>query len=217
MEEEERGGPAARLLETSWSPEKIFPRSGNNSTNISIQQILSGGLAGFDNSGSPVWILPIGTVDIQGRNCFLLGSRDWCWRPGLLACVSKDEILDYCLRMVETSLKLMREKSASLGHPVLYHVVIIDMFGLNLQVRTINWSSSRKLVLVGLHSASADENCPDIPVSLWRFVGLQNDKIWWSVLFEEHYPHTLKSVHILNTSPVMKTVFRITKVTLYTK
>ena len=84
----------------------------------------------------------------------------------MLACVSKDEILDYCLRMVETSLKLMREKSASLGHPVLYHVVIIDMFGLNLQVRTINWSSSRKLVLVGLHSASADENCPDIPVSL---------------------------------------------------
>ena len=52
-----------------------------------------------------------------------------------MACVSRDEILDYGLRMVETSLKLMREKSISLGHPVLYHVVIIDMFGLNLQVR----------------------------------------------------------------------------------
>ena len=54
-----------------------------------------------------------------------------------MACVSKDEILDYGLRMVETSLKLMREKSTSLGQPVLGHVVIIDMFGLNLQVRPI--------------------------------------------------------------------------------
>ena len=36
----------------------------------------------------------------------------------------------------------------------------------------------------------------------------------WSALFEDHYPHTLKSVHILNTSPLMKTIFRLTKVKL---
>ena len=45
--------------------------------------------------------------------------------------------MDYCLRMVETSLSLMREKSSSLGHPVLYHVVIIDMAGLNLEISSL--------------------------------------------------------------------------------
>ena len=33
-----------------------------------VQQILPGGLAGFDDSGSPVWILPIGRVDMKGGN-----------------------------------------------------------------------------------------------------------------------------------------------------
>ena len=45
--------------------------------------------------------------------------------------------MDYCLRMVETSLSLMREKSSSLNHPVLYHVVIIDMCGLSLQASSL--------------------------------------------------------------------------------
>ena len=145
MEEEERCGPIARLLETSWSAEKIFPRSGNNSTKqnqfykffqeVWLVLIILGVQSGY---------CPSGELTFRVGLASLISSRDRKLISGLLACVSKDEILDYCLRMVETSLKLMREKSASLGHPVLYHVVIIDMFGLNLQVRsfrTAKWGS----------------------------------------------------------------------------
>ena len=39
--------------------------------------------------------------------------------------------------MVETSLSLMRKKSEDLDHPVLYHVVIIDMSGLSLQASSL--------------------------------------------------------------------------------
>ena len=56
---------------------------------------------------------------------------------GLLSCVTRDEIIDYCLKMVETSLSLMRKKSEVLDHPVLYHVVIIDMSGLSLQASSL--------------------------------------------------------------------------------
>lgn len=53
-----------------------------------LSQHYPGGLAGFDPSGRPVWVVPFGGADMRG----------------LLACVSKEEFLEFTVRIVEFSL-----------------------------------------------------------------------------------------------------------------
>ena len=55
---------------------------------------------------------------------------------GMLACVSIEEFLDFTLKIVECSMRLMRKKSQSSGKPVTQHVFIFDLDGFSLMVRT---------------------------------------------------------------------------------
>ena len=52
----------------------------------------------------------------------------------MLACVSKEEFVDFTLKIVETSLQLMRKKSIQSGKPSSQHVFIFDLEGFSLTV-----------------------------------------------------------------------------------
>ena len=56
---------------------------------------------------------------------------------GMLACVSKEEFVDFTLKIVETSLQLMRKKSIQSGKPSSQHVFIFDLEGFSLKVNMI--------------------------------------------------------------------------------
>ena len=53
---------------------------------------------------------------------------------GILACVSKEEFMDFTLKIVECSMMLMRKKSQMSGKPVSQHVFIFDLDGFSLKV-----------------------------------------------------------------------------------
>merc|ERR1719402_1934201 len=55
---------------------------------------------------------------------------------GMLACVSIEEFLDFTLKIVECSMRLMRKKSESSGTPVTQHVFIFDLDGFSLITAT---------------------------------------------------------------------------------
>ena len=56
---------------------------------------------------------------------------------GIFDCIGREELLDYILKMLETSLEIMRIRQESNGvdeKSVLKHIIIIDLLGLTLQV-----------------------------------------------------------------------------------
>ena len=53
---------------------------------------------------------------------------------GMLACVSKEEFMDFTLKIVECSMLLMKKKSRMSGKPVSQHVFIFDLEGFSLKV-----------------------------------------------------------------------------------
>ena len=55
----------------------------------------------------------------------------------MLACVSKEEFMDFTLKIVECSMMLMRKKSLMSGKPVSQHVFIFDLDGLSLKVNNL--------------------------------------------------------------------------------
>jgi len=85
-----------------------------------LRKFYPGGLSGWDRSGCPVWIIPFGRADLKG----------------LLSSVSKQDFIDYTLRIVETSLALMRESSRKHGAPVYQHTFIFDMSGFTFKDAT---------------------------------------------------------------------------------
>ena len=46
---------------------------------------------------------------------------------GILSCCGKDDFLKFTVKVVESSLFLMRRKTAELGRPVTQHVFIFDL------------------------------------------------------------------------------------------
>ena len=54
---------------------------------------------------------------------------------GMLACVTTEEFIDFTLKIVESSMMLMRKKSESSDKPVTQHVFIFDLEGFSLLVR----------------------------------------------------------------------------------
>ena len=53
---------------------------------------------------------------------------------GMLACVSKEEFMDFTLRILESSILMMSKKSLVSDVPVSQHVFIFDMEGFSLKV-----------------------------------------------------------------------------------
>ena len=52
----------------------------------------------------------------------------------MLTCASVEEFIDFTLKIVECSLKLMRKKSLVSAKPVHQHVFIFDLEGFSLKV-----------------------------------------------------------------------------------
>ena len=52
----------------------------------------------------------------------------------MLACVSKEEFMDFTLRILESSILMMSKKSLVSDVPVSQHVFIFDMEGFSLKV-----------------------------------------------------------------------------------
>ena len=64
----------------------------------------------------------------------------------MLACVSKEEFMDFTLKIVECSMMLMRKNSHISGKPVSQHVFIFDLDGFSLKV-------NKSLMVKKLHFA----------------------------------------------------------------
>jgi len=86
-----------------------------------IQEYYPGGFAGYDEEGCPVWIIPFGGADVKG----------------MLLSTGKDVFLDFTIKIVETSLALMRRKSQEPAQsPITKHVFIFDLEGFSLTAAT---------------------------------------------------------------------------------
>ena len=94
----------------SWKPPTV------------IQNYYPGGFAGYDKEGSPVWVIPFGRADVRG----------------MLNGAGKDDFLNFTIKIVETSLALMRLKTKETPSPVTQHVFIFDLDGFSLAVRHLN-------------------------------------------------------------------------------
>merc|ERR1719342_940533 len=86
-----------------------------------IQEYYPGGFAGYDEEGCPVWIIPFGGADVKG----------------MLLSTGKEVFLDFTIKIVETSLALMRRKSQEAAQPpITKHVFIFDLEGFSLTAAT---------------------------------------------------------------------------------
>ena len=68
--------------------------------------------------GSPVWLIPLGRADIKG----------------LLAAVDRQEIINFVLRILETSAALLRKTSGP--NKLNKHSFVFDMAGICFAVRS---------------------------------------------------------------------------------
>ena len=101
---------------------------------VVLRNYYPGGFAGFDREGCPVWIIPFGQADVKGL------IEEYELRTnlvivGMLSCVSKEEFIDFTLKIVECSMLLMKKKSQMSGKPVSQHVFIFDLEGFSLKVK----------------------------------------------------------------------------------
>ena len=106
----------------------------------SSESIIQGGLQGLMVLGVPcgsflleMQIWKVGLLETNVLVKFLSKLS------GILSCVSREEFMEFTLRIVETSMLLMREKTLALGSPVYQHVFIFDMEGFSLKVNLINY------------------------------------------------------------------------------
>ena len=99
-----------------------------------LRTFYPGGFAGFDRDGAPVWIIPFGGADMKGRSVL---EKNYIYLDilGMLACVTTEEFIDFTLKIVESSMMLMRKKTESSDKPVTQHVFIFDLEGFSLLVR----------------------------------------------------------------------------------
>ena len=81
-----------------------------------------------------MWIIPFGGADMKGRSV-LENNYIYLDILGMLACVTTEEFIDFTLKIVESSMMLMRKKSELSGKPVTQHVFIFDLEGFSLLVR----------------------------------------------------------------------------------
>ena len=56
---------------------------------------------------------------------------------GMLSCISREEFMEFTLRIMETSMMLMRQNTLATGSPVYQHVFIFDMGGFSLRVNNL--------------------------------------------------------------------------------
>ena len=100
---------------------------------VVLRNYYPGGFAGFDREGCPVWIIPFGQADVKGFDK-VFQHKTRLIILGMLACVSKEEFMDFTLKIVECSMLLMKKKSQMSGKQVSQHVFIFDLEGFSLKV-----------------------------------------------------------------------------------
>ena len=117
----------------NWRRQKGVDRILKWKPPVVLRNFYPGGFAGFDREGCPVWIIPFGQADMKGqlRECL----TELCLAfVGMLACVSKEEFMDFTLKIVECSMLLMKKIYLLSGKPVGQHVFIFDLEGFSLKV-----------------------------------------------------------------------------------
>ena len=103
-----------------------------------LQKYYPWGRAGYDEDNCPVWIIPFGTADVKGKEKHVtLTQKKVCYVMllGMLRSASKEDFIDFTIRIVETSLSLMRTKSQEDGSSIVtQHVFIFDLEGFSFGV-----------------------------------------------------------------------------------
>jgi len=112
-----------------WSPQEV------------LRKYYPGGFGGWDKSGCPVWIIPFGRADIKG----------------LLTAVSKQDFIDYTLRILETSLTLMEESTRRTKSPVYQHTFIFDMDQFSLKDATYGPTLEVVQALISIYEGNYPE------------------------------------------------------------
>ena len=81
--------------------------------------------------GSPVWLIPLGLADL----------------PGLLAAVDHQQIINFALRILETSAVILRKTSTP--SKLNRHSFVFDLNGLRATVRlSSDWRTVVSLILI---------------------------------------------------------------------
>ncbi|XP_050715606.1 SEC14-like protein 2 [Eriocheir sinensis] len=99
------------------------------------------GMAGHDNKGCPVWIIPYGGCDMRG----------------LLSSVKKTDYIRYTLRVLEASRRDMAEQTQKLGRPINQQCCIFDLD--NFSLKHVTWKPAMDVILelVQLYEANYPE------------------------------------------------------------
>ena len=79
---------------------------------------------------------------------------------GMLSCISMEEIMEFTLRIMETSMMLMRQNTLATGYPVYQHVFIFDMDGLSFKVQ--NWKEKQTKHCIFLFQTATSKPSIDI-------------------------------------------------------
>ena len=80
--------------------------------------------------GSPVWLIPLGLADLQG----------------LLAAVDKEQIINFVLRILETSAVILRKTSTP--NNLNRHSFVFDMTGLRVTVSLSSLKTVLSLIVI---------------------------------------------------------------------
>ena len=107
---------------------------------------------------------------------------------GMLSCISREEFMEFTLRIMETSMMLMRQNTLATGAPVYQHFFIFDMDGFSLRVNTFSSSLTHDLRddSISLQTAT---NSPTLDI-LKKLIAM----------YEANYPETLKAAYIINAA-----------------
>ena len=103
-----------------------------------LQKYYPWGRAGYDEDNCPVWIIPFGTADVKGKakHIAFIHRNFFYVSLGILRSASKEDFVDFTIKIVETSLTLMRTKSQEDGSThVTQHVFIFDLEGFSFGVK----------------------------------------------------------------------------------
>lgn len=86
-----------------------------------LRKYYPGGLVGHDKEGCPVWIIPLGNLDING----------------LLHSCKKMDFIRYTVKLLQESELDMSVQSERLGIQIDTHIFILDME--NFSMKTLAW------------------------------------------------------------------------------
>ncbi|CAH1800708.1 unnamed protein product [Owenia fusiformis] len=137
------------ILDT-WKPPEV------------IQKYYTGGLAGFDKEGCPVWIDPYGHIDIRG----------------LTRSVKSSDVKRYGIYLAETIFSYFASQTEKLGKTIDQVTLIFDLDKLG----------TKHMYRPGL----------DLLIEVF-------------VMFEDHYPETLKFAYVINAPRLFPVAFRLIK------